>query len=144
MQVYEILRQKGDDVATVSPDATVATAVESLRQWGVGALVVTTDGTTIEGIVSERDIVRGLGGPHRTLLDQTVATVMKTEIFKCSPTDRVEHLMALMTNNRVPHLPVAVEGKLVGIISIGDVVKSRLTELENETRAMEDYIHNGR
>ena len=144
MQVSEILRRKGDDVATVPPDATVAFAVEQLRQWGVGALVVTSDGTTIEGIVSERDIVRALGGPTRTLLDQTVRSIMTTEVFTCSPEDRVDRLMAMMTDNRVRHLPVAVDGRLGGIISIGDVVKSRVTELEDETRALEDYIHHGR
>jgi CBS domain-containing protein len=144
VQVAEILRRKGDDVATVKPGATVAVAVEALRQRGIGALVVTNDGTTIDGILSERDIVRALGGPHRTLLDQTVSSIMTAEVFTCSPTDRVEQLMSLMTDQRIRHLPVAVNGELRGIISIGDVVKSRLSELETEARMIEDYIRHGR
>jgi CBS domain-containing protein len=144
MQVAEILRRKGGEVATVAPDATVATAVELLRERGVGALVVSDDGVTIAGILSERDIVRALGGPRRTLLDQPVRSIMTADVFTCAPGDRVDQLMELMTNRRIRHLPVEVEGKLRGIISIGDVVKSRLTQLEAETRAMEDYIHHGR
>jgi CBS domain-containing protein len=144
MQVAEILMRKGNEVATVSPDATVAAAVEILRQWRVGALVVTTDGTSIDGILSERDIVRALGGPKRTLLDQSVESIMTAEVRTCEPSDRVEHVMALMTNERIRHLPVEVDGRLQGIVSIGDVVKSRLTELEDEARVLEDYIHHGR
>lgn len=144
MQVSEVLRRKGEAVATVPAEASVAAAVELLRQWGVGALVVTSDGITIEGILSERDIVRALGGPKRTLLDQTVGSIMTTDVLTCSPSDRVDHLMSLMTDNRVRHLPVELDGRLRGIVSIGDVVKSRVTELEDEARAMEDYIHHGR
>ena len=144
MQVAELLKRKGHEVATIQPEATVAVAVETLRAWKVGALVVTSDSTTIEGIVSERDIVRALGGPHRTLLDQMVRSIMTTEVFTCSPTDRVEQLMALMTSERIRHLPVQADGELKGIVSIGDVVKTRLTELENEARLMEEYIHHGR
>ena len=143
MQVSEILKQKGTEVATVRPEATVAIAVEQLREWKVGALVVTTDGANIDGILSERDIVRALGGPRRVLLDQTVSSIMTTELITCSPADRVEQLMVQMTDERIRHLPVTVDGKLRGIISIGDVVKARLTELEAETRVMENYIHYG-
>jgi CBS domain-containing protein len=144
MQVGDILRQKGTAVATIQPEATVAEAVGALRQWSVGALVVSADGRTIDGIVSERDIVRALGGPRRTLLDQLVDSIMTTPVRTCGPTDRVEGLMALMTENRIRHLPVEVDGRLGGIVSIGDVVKSRLTELEHEARALEEYLHHGR
>ena len=144
MQVGDILRQKGSAVATIHPDATVAEAVEALRQWSVGALVVSADGRTIDGILSERDIVRALGGPRRTLLDQLVSSIMSRPVHTCAPTDRVEALMALMTENRIRHLPVEVNGRLAGIVSIGDVVKHRLTELEQETRVLEDYLHHGR
>ena len=144
MQVGDILRQKGSAVATIHPDATVAEAVEALRQWSVGALVVSADGRTIDGILSERDIVRALGGPRRTLLDQLVSSIMSRPVHTCAPTDRVEALMALMTENRIRHLPVEVNGRLAGIVSIGDVVKNRLTELEHETRVLEDYLHHGR
>jgi CBS domain-containing protein len=145
MLVSEILRRKGHDVATVSPDATVASAVEVLRRWGVGALVVAEDEMHVVGIVSERDIVRALGpGPETGVLSQPVSRIMTTEVLTCCPTDRVGQLMVLMTDNRVRHLPVVVDGHLQGIVSIGDVVKSRLSELEDETRALEDYIHHGR
>lgn len=144
MQVAEIIRNKGADVATVAPDVTVAVAVETLREWKVGALVVTTDGSAIAGILSERDIVRALGGPKRTLLDQTVASIMTADVITCTPEDRVEELMSLMTERRIRHLPVVVDGSLGGIISIGDVVKSRLTELENEAKVIEEYIQHGR
>lgn len=145
MQVAEILKNKGPDVATIEPSATVAVAVKLLRERGVGALVVTDDDMTIIGILSERDIVRALGlGPRRTLLDQTVGSIMTTEVFTCSLGDRVDALMSLMTEQRTRHLPVEVDGALRGIISIGDVVKHRVSELENEAKAMEDYIHHGR
>ncbi|MEM7340800.1 MAG: CBS domain-containing protein [Actinomycetota bacterium] len=144
MQVAEILRQKGSGVATVRPDATVANAVEVLRDRGVGALVVTGDGSAIDGILSERDIVRALGDPERVLLDQAVHTIMTAEVVTCAPSDRVEQLMTLMTSRRIRHLPVEVDGGLAGIISIGDVVKSRLVELETQTQVMEEYIHHGR
>lgn len=144
MQVAEILKHKGHDVATIEPSATVAAAVEALRQRGVGALVVTDDGVSIDGILSERDIVRGLGGPARTLLDQTVSSIMTAAVVTCSPNDRIESLMSMMTERRIRHLPVTVDGALRGIISIGDVVKHRLSELENEARLLEDYIHHGR
>lgn len=144
MQVADILRQKGNAVATIHPDATVAEAVEALRQWSVGALVVSADGRTIDGILSERDIVRALGGPRRTLLDQLVASIMSSPVRTCAPSDRVEALMALMTEKRIRHLPVEVDGRLGGIVSIGDVVKNRLTELEQETQVLEEYLHHGR
>jgi CBS domain-containing protein len=144
MQVAEILRRKGNDVATVAPADTVGTAVEVLRDRGVGALVVTADGTAIDGIISERDIVRALGKSTAELLSRPTSDIMTAEVFTCSPEDRVEHLMSMMTEKRIRHLPVEVEGALKGIISIGDVVKSRLNELEQEARAIEDYIHHGR
>ena len=144
MQVAEILRTKGADVATVAPDDTIETAVHTLRDRNVGALVVTADGTAIDGILSERDIVRALDAEPQELLDQPVSQIMTSEVFTCLPTDRVEGLMAMMTEKRIRHLPVEVEDSLAGIISIGDVVKHRVNELENEARAMEDYIHHGR
>jgi CBS domain-containing protein len=145
MLVNDILERKGRDVATVGPDDPVSTAVERLRHWGVGALVVTADGISIDGIVSERDIVRSLGRePEPALLDQPTRAIMTAEVITCSPTDRVERLMSMMTGRRIRHLPVTIDDRLHGIISIGDVVKSRLEELENEARALEQYIHHGR
>ncbi len=145
MQVAEILRKKGGQVATVAPSDTVGHACDELRRHGVGALVVSTDGSSIDGIVSERDVVRALGGDAPLdLLDKPCADIMTAEVFTCSPLDRVESLMSMMTENRIRHLPVLVDAGLGGIVSIGDVVKFRLSELEAEARIVEDYIHHGR
>jgi CBS domain-containing protein len=144
MQVAEILRRKGYDVATVAPTDSVGEAVELLREHRIGALVVTADGSRIDGIVSERDIVRALGHSPTDLLSRPTSDIMTAEVFTCSPDDRVEQLMSMMTDKRIRHLPVAMDGMLNGIISIGDVVKSRLFELEQETQALEEYIQHGR
>lgn len=143
MRVAEILDQKGSKTVTVRHTDTVATAVDILREHGFGALVVSSDGKKIEGIVSERDVVRALG-LIEDLLDEPVSTIMTERVYTCSPGDRVEGLMAMMTEKRIRHLPVDVDGVLSGLISIGDVVKYRVSELENETQAMQDYIHHGR
>jgi len=143
MRVAEILRQKGTHTATVPPDASVNQAVELLREHGYGALVVSEDGNSIDGIVSERDIVRALG-LRSDLLDMAVSEIMTSSVFTCAPEDRTEHLMELMTEKRIRHLPVSINDRLSGLISIGDVVKYRLSELESETQAMQDYIHHGR
>lgn len=145
MQVAQILEKKGRHVATVAPDEPIGHACDSLRSHGVGALVVSSDGSTIEGIVSERDIVRALAqSPSTDLRQRPCSEIMTAEVFTCSPTDRIEQLMSLMTEQRIRHLPVVVDDQLDGIVSIGDIVKSRLSELEDETRLMEEYIHHGR
>lgn len=144
MQVADLLRGKGSDVATVAPTDSVGQVVEALRTHNIGAVVVSTDGSSINGIVSERDIVRALSGNPAVLLDLTVTEIMTADVYTCSTTDRVEHLMSLMTEKRIRHLPVEIDGSLKGIISIGDVVKCRLSELETEARAMTDYIQHGR
>lgn len=144
MQVADILRHKGSAVATIAPNMPVAQAVEALREHAIGALVVSVNGERIDGIVSERDIVRALHGPEAPVLERLVADVMTTPVRTCSPADRIEGLMVLMTEHRIRHLPVEVDGRLAGIISIGDVVKARVAELEGEARALEDYIHHGR
>ena len=143
MRVADILRRKGTKTVTVRHDDSVARAVEILRDEGFGALVVSSDGTAIEGIVSERDVVRALG-LRPDLLDLPVSEIMTAKVFTCVPDDKVDELMSMMTEKRIRHLPVEVDGKLSGLVSIGDVVKHRVTELENETQAMQEYIHHGR
>lgn len=143
MRVAEILKRKGTKTATVAPTDTVGTAVDILRELGFGALVVSEDGRSIGGIISERDVVRALGITEN-LLDLPVSTIMTEKVFTCSPTDRIDSLMAMMTEKRIRHLPVNVDGVLSGLISIGDVVKYRVSELEDETQVMHEYIHHGR
>lgn len=140
MLVDHILERKGREVATVAPDAPVATALQSLREANVGALVVSADGQHVSGIVSERDIVRGLSDAGASLLDRPVSEIMATDVRTCSGTDTADELMHHMTEHRIRHLPVLDHGGLVGIISIGDVVKSRVDELEREQSQMVDYI----
>jgi CBS domain-containing protein len=143
MQVAELLHSKGSKVATVPADTTVAAIVEVLRAENIGAVVVSSDGAAIEGIVSERDIVRSLN-PATELSTQTAAHIMTTEVITCAPGDRVDELMSLMTENRIRHLPVEIDGVLAGIVSIGDVVKRRVNELEFEAQALTEYIQQGR
>ena len=145
MQVAEILKGKGDQVATIRPEDSVSEAVILLADKGVGALVVSRDGQSIDGIVSERDVVRSLAkGGASAALTNPVSSIMTAEVLTCAPSDRVGHLMGLMTEHRIRHIPVAVDGRLGGIISIGDVVKCRLAELKDEAKLMEEYIHHGR
>ena len=144
MRVSGILASKGATVATIAPSASVADAADELRLRGVGALVVSGDGRAIEGIVSERDLVRRLAERGDQVLGETVEDIMTSEVRTCSPDDTAEDLMRLMTEHRIRHLPVTTDGVLSGIVSIGDVVKWRVTELEDETRQLHDYITTGR
>ena len=139
MHISEVLKSKGDDVVTVSPAETVRSLVTTLAERNVGAVVVSSDGTSIEGIVSERDVVRGLVDGTE-LLDSPVSTIMTAEVRTASPTDTVHDLMLLMTEHRVRHVPVVVAGRLHGIVSIGDLVKSRIGELEFERDQLESYV----
>lgn len=139
MNVQSILGGKGNDVATIAQTASVCDAVRVLGERRIGALVVSGDGLVIEGIISERDIVRLAAGG--SLDGYTVGAVMSTDVVTCSAGDGVDRLMSLMTERRIRHLPVVDErGHLSGIVSIGDVVKARLSELEHENRALADYI----
>ncbi|HEX6786795.1 MAG TPA: CBS domain-containing protein [Acidimicrobiales bacterium] len=145
MYVQSILAGKGDDVATIGPDATVREAVALLNERRVGALVVSTDGHRIDGILSERDVVRSLAADASAVLDQSVADLMTRQVTTCAPKDTIEQLMWLMTDKRIRHVPVVDEtGDLAGIVSIGDVVKHRLGQLETENQALYDYITHGR
>jgi CBS domain-containing protein len=141
VRISALLAGKGNSVATITGDLTVATAVDTLRAHRVGALVVSSDGNHIDGIVSERDIVRGLADQHGALLDEPVRSIMTEKVFTCSPDDDVELLMAVMTERRIRHVPVVKDGILAGIISIGDVVKSRIDELEKDRKELVEYIN---
>jgi CBS domain-containing protein len=145
MNVQSILRVKGSDVATVGQHASLADAAALLRDHGIGALVVSGDGRRIDGILSERDVVRALAAHGAATLGRTVASAMSSDVVTCKVDDSVEHLMVLMTERRIRHLPVVDgEGLLEGIVSIGDVVKARLNQLETENQALFDYITQGR
>jgi CBS domain-containing protein len=145
MNVQSILGVKGADVATVSQAASLADAAAQLRDRGIGALVVSDDGVHIDGILSERDIVRALAAHGAGALGRTVGSVMSTDVVTCACEDSVHALMASMTERRIRHLPVVDPAQeLAGIISIGDVVKARLGELEHENQALFEYITQGR
>lgn len=141
MQISSLIEAKGSSVLTVTRDATVADAVAMLCTHRVGALVVADDGEHIEGIVSERDVVRRLNDLHGALVNEPVTTIMSTEVRTCSPEDDTETLMATMTDHRIRHVPVLRDGVLCGIVSIGDVVKARIDELQKDRDELVDYIH---
>lgn len=140
MLVDHILERKGRVVATVAPEAPVSEALHTLRDANVGALVVSADGRAVQGIVSERDVVRSLAESGPALLQEPVSTLMQAEVHTCCGTDTTDELMHRMTEHRIRHLPVVEDGELVGIISIGDVVKTRVDELEREQSQLVDYI----
>lgn len=139
-RVSNLLESKGTEVATVAPDASVAAAIAELARLRIGALVVTADGSHIDGIVSERDVVQRLHQLRGGLLDEPVSAIMSTTVETCRPTDDVESLMRTMTERRVRHLPVVEGGVLSGIVSIGDVVKQRMGELERDRHELLEYI----
>lgn len=143
MRAQQILDGKGNVVATVAPDATVRDAVAQLSQHNVGALVVSPDGQQVVGIVSERDVVRRLATDGGEVLDRPVEAIMKKEVKTCSPDEHTDDLMGTMTEGRFRHVPVIDEGALVGIISIGDVVKVRIDELATEREQLAGYIAGG-
>jgi CBS domain-containing protein len=140
MRISEILRRKGGDVATIAPEAKVRQLLALLAEHNIGAVVVSTDGTTIEGIASERDVVRRLNQRGAGLLDAPVSSIMTATVRTCAPGDKVEDLRATMTEHRIRHVPVVRDGELIGIVSIGDVVKSAISELETEREQLVDYI----
>jgi CBS domain-containing protein len=140
MNVHTILRGKGKSVVTIHPDATIERAVAVLRLRGIGALVVSDDGEKVAGILSERDIVDALGQYGADLLAVSVSEVMTCPVVTCEPEDSVADLMAEMTNRRIRHFPVVENGRLIGIVSIGDLVKSRLDEIEYEAHSMRSFI----
>lgn len=144
MLVEHILYRKGHDVVTIGPDATIGEAAARLRESNVGALVVSAPGRTIAGIISERDIVRGLAADGAKVLDRPVADLMTADVATCESRATVTDMAKLMTSRRIRHVPVLEDGSLVGIVSIGDIVKNRIGELEAETTTLHDYLVSGR
>ncbi len=140
MKVKAMLAVKGSEVATTRPYATIATVIRMMKLEGIGALVVSADGEALSGIISERDIVHGLVDHGHELLEMNVAELMTRAAKTCTPEANIKDVMAEMTRSRVRHLPVLENRKLCGIISIGDVVKNRLEELETETNVLRDYV----
>jgi CBS domain-containing protein len=140
MNVETILRTKGRAVATIRPDATVGAAVDELISRNIGALVISADGKSADGIISERDVVHALAARGAGLLSLKVAEIMTRPVVTCDLADSVEQLMAEMTNRRIRHFPVVQDGRLCGIVSIGDVVKNRLDEVEFEARSLRSFI----
>lgn len=140
MKVRDILKDKGTNVVTVQPRESIRTLLDKMKHEGIGAVVASDDGKRVDGIVSERDIVHGLAAHGAALLDMPVADVMTKEVVTCKYEESVKDVMQMMTQGRMRHLPVVEGGKLVGIVSIGDVVKNRLEDAEMEARQLRDYI----
>ena len=140
MTVKAILSDKGRDVLTIAPTATLDDAIAVLSERKIGALLITGAGGRITGIVSERDIVRALAAHGASALQLPLTDIMTRKVVTCAPDDAVSAIMELMTSGKFRHLPVVESERLVGIISIGDVVKLRLAELEHEQVALRDYI----
>lgn len=140
MKVQNLLAVKGRDVATISQERSLADALELLRARGIGALVVTGRTAPFVGIFSERDAVRALAAHGASALEQKVATLMSTEVTTCDEQTSVTTLMGLMTEHRIRHIPVVDGDRLVGMVSIGDVVKARFDELEHEKKDLLDYV----
>jgi len=139
VKVVDILQAKGRDVVTVPPSATLLTLAHLLKLERVGAVIVSHDGKTIDGIISERDIAWGLAEHGADLLNAHVADLMTKSVVTCSPDDTIASVAKIMTDRRLRHLPVQFKGELVGVVSIGDVVKHRLNELQLEANVLRDY-----
>lgn len=141
MKLEDVIRSKGTSVVTIAPTASVTDLVSLMADNNIGAVVVSTDGATIEGIVSERDVVRGLAAHGATTVDATVADLMTSDVVVGKPEDRIEETAHTMTVKRVRHVPIEIDGKLSAIISIGDVVKYRIAQLTDERNHLLEYLH---
>lgn len=139
MIISDILRHKGDDVATTSPDASIADVIAALAERNVGALVVLDD-DAVCGIISERDVVRRLNDHGIDVLDKSVRDLMTCEVLSAAPSDSVDDIATTMTDKHIRHMPVVENDALVGVVSIGDVVSSRIRQLEHDRGQLESYI----
>ena len=141
MKINDVIRGKSSqDVITITPDATVRDLLALLAEYNIGAVIVSQDGSAVDGIVSERDVVRKLNGDD-SVLDAPVSQIMTAVVQTCEPGHDVDELMAMMTEHRIRHVPVVAEGELVAVVSIGDVVKSRITQLTFERDQLDSYVH---
>ena len=141
MKINDVINAKpSHEVVTIGPDATVRELIALLAEHNVGALVVSEDGERVTGIVSERDVVRRLHADE-AVLDTVVRDIMTADVRTCAAEDGLTDLMQTMTQHRIRHVPVVADGRLTGIISIGDVVKSRIGELEFERDQLDSYVH---
>ena len=141
MKIRDVIAGKAiKDIVTIQPHATVRDLLALLAQYNIGAAVVSSDGTTVDGIVSERDIVRRLNGNDAGLGD-TVAEIMTTEVQTCEPSSSLDDVRTTMTEGRFRHLPVCENGRLVGVVSIGDVVKAHIDQVEFERDQLDSYLH---
>ena len=143
MFVAQILDDKGHEVATAEPGESVANIAATLTERRIGAMPVSSPGGALVGIVSERDIVAALAKSGRDVMDRPVEEIMTRRVITCTRSDHIDDLMARMTEGRMRHLPVLEGDELVGIVSIGDVVKARMSEIEAEAQALKDYIATG-
>lgn len=139
MRIKEILDTKGSDVIVIASNATVGELVSLLNKHNLGAVVVSEDGQSVAGIVSERDVIRRLG--QDGALDSPVSGIMTADVHTCNGKDSVSELMALMTERRIRHVPVVAEGRLTGIVSIGDIVKTHVGQLEFERDQLHGYVY---
>ena len=141
MKIVEVLNAKSEGgVITIAPDAGVRELIAKLAEHNVGALIVSSDGETVEGIVSERDVVRHLHHDG-TVVNNTVGAIMTEVVETTAPDATLDDLMEIMTNRRIRHVPVVKDGVLVGIVSIGDVVKHKMSQLEFERDQLDSYVH---
>ena len=140
MTVAKLLNRKGADVITIQPSTPLGEVIALLEEHGIGAVVAVDAGNRIAGILSERDIVRGLSRHGAEILSKPASAIMTKKVVTCSPRDRVIAVMTQMTDGKFRHVPVEEDGKLAGIISIGDVVKQRIAEIQLEKDALQDYI----
>jgi CBS domain-containing protein len=141
MRISDVLASKpSGQVVTIAPDATVRDLLALLARHNIGAVVVSTDGETVTGIVSERDVVRRLH-EDESVLDGAVSLIMTSDVRTCEPDTPVDDLRVVMTERRIRHVPVVADGRLTGIISIGDVVKSSLDQLQFERDQLDSYVH---
>jgi CBS domain-containing protein len=144
MRVVEVLRSKGTNIVSIAPASTLHVAAVLLKENRIGALLVIDDRSTICGILSERDIVSSIARDGAQALAMSVESAMSANVVTCNATDTLEQLMTVMSEHRIRHLPVVENGELIGIISIGDVVKRRISEVSDEARALTEYITMGR